>query len=133
MKLDKQLNAIKKKIVGPKFYVIELVCGTTAYLGTCITYSLEEAIVIARKQFTMMLKEEVNPLSIVLGKYAVHEVEDIIRQSVELVNNDIKTDKNALMKKIVETKDAELYAANVSIFNDVEKKYLLEKMSLKKP
>jgi len=132
MNLNKQIAAIKKKIVDPKFYVVELFCGTTAYLSTTIAYSLEEAISIVKKQLTANVKD-IDLQIMTVGRYDIYSISDIIKQSIKFSTREVSMDKNELMKKIIETKNTKLYAENITIFTESEKKYLLEKMSLKKP
>lgn len=132
MNLHQIISSIKKKIVSPKVYAIELDCGSMAFLNICVAYSLEEAMMMTRKAILRDPRKSGYDLAgWNLRKYAFKELESLFNESIdiELSNNtDTIVDKNELMKRIISTHDINLYHENISIFSEPEKKMLNKKL-----
>jgi hypothetical protein len=130
MNLQKLISTIKKKIISPRIYAIELLCRQYTHLTIQIAYTFEEAFSIALKNLKETLQDRYDRNAVVLGKYVSKDIHTAITESTELVMlEDEIGDKNVLMRKILETKNVELYHENLSIFTESEKKLLNEKLT----
>lgn len=125
-KINLSLNSRRTK---PSVYALELTCRELSYLYLTSAYSLEEAIMLAKKQILFeFAKTSIPPTEWQLRKYVYSSLESLISQN-SLINIDIhelKIDKNKLMKRIIEEKNTKLLNINKKLFTIAEKKMLLD-------
>jgi len=134
--LQAVISTIKKKIVSPKIFAIELDCEVIAFLHLCTAYSLEEALHKTREEIKKDARKNQPGLPTwQLRKYAIAEIADLVNENSTLQfipSANESLDKNQLMQKIVNEKNTELFHENLSLFSENEKKLLNEKLTLDK-
>lgn len=130
--LQKIVTAIKKRIIKPKVFAIEMDCGVMAYLHLGTAYSLEEALQEARKAILKdPTKRQIEISAWNLKKYAFKSIDELVMEStsLELLPGEMTLDKNALMQKIIDEKDVSLFHENLSLFTVPEKQMLNDKLT----
>lgn len=124
----------KKKIISPRIYAIELLDRSNSYLFVVIAHTFEEAFSKSVKQLKERFDsrhEVFDRATIAMGKYISKDLEDAVTEFTEFAIESDITDKNTLMKKIIDTKNVELFHDNLTIFSDSEKKMLNAKLTSK--
>jgi len=130
--LQKLVSTIKKRIVKPKVYAIELDCGVMAYLHLGMAYSLEEALQEASRALLKdPTKRQVEISAWHLRKYAFKPVDELINEasSLEILPGEVSMDKNQLMQRIVDEKNVDLFHENLSLFSVPERQILNDKLT----
>lgn len=122
---------LKRKIVMPKVYAVEMKTSNKSILWMGVAYSLEEAI---RKARNMALKEYTSTRMghWSVGKYTYESLETLVVAGCDLQLKPEETweTKDVLMKKIIDTKDKKLFDANRSRFTTTELQLLQDKLNV---
>lgn len=132
--LFKILSDVKRKLVEPKIYALTLMSGGSSYLGLVAAYSLEEALGKARR---LAVKDHPNLFTeksmLSLGMHTCESIDSLLGDvmDMKLEKQEVGDDKNKLMARIIETKDATLLAENRSKFSEPEVAFLEEKIKTK--
>lgn len=128
-KLQKINLSIKEQLMKPNVYAMELICRELSYMYMTSAYSLEEAVMLAKKQILFEFAQtSISPAEWQLRKYVYSSLESLISQNL-LINISIgeqKVDKNKLMKQIIEEKNTKLLNNNKKLFTSAEKKMLTD-------
>lgn len=134
MNEQKLIASLKKKIVSPRIYAIEMISGAHTYLYLSVAHTFEEAFSKCLKQLKERFDKQnkvFDRATVAMGKYISIDLEEAITECIEFsIENNI-TDKNILMKKIIDTKDVELFHENLTIFTEHEKTLINEKLTSK--
>lgn len=140
----KIISSIRQKWVAPRVYGIVLKVKGFQQLSLQSAYSLEEAIIKAKKE---LLKNKISGVSnydVDMSKIDMFchiETEELfadyfenkMTELTEEPKNDLTLGekKNLLMKRIVETKDLKLLEENRSVFSKAEVEYLTGEINKK--
>ena len=131
MDLFKLTQQLRKKRVDPKIYavVIKRAADGSSYLWQGIEYSLDGALSRARQNIAKSTK--VNPLEWTIFLHGCESIKELVSKAIEISVDGVQTkkaDKNALMQKIVDTKDVKLFNENKKKFNKQEIKLIKESL-----
>ena len=130
-KLQKIDLSIKEQIMKPNVYALELVCRELSYMYVTSAFSLEEAIMLAKKQIALeFAKSSIIATDFSLRKYVYVSLESLISQNslINITSGSQKQNKNQLMKQIIEEKNTNLFNKNIKLFTNAEKRMLIAKL-----
>ena len=130
-KLQKIDLSIKEQIMKPNVYALELVCRELSYMYVTSAFSLEEAIMLAKKQIALeFAKSSIIATDFSLRKYVYVSLESLISQNslINITGGSQKQNKNQLMKQIIEEKNTNLFNKNIKLFTKAEKRMLIAKL-----
>ena len=130
-KLQKIDLSIKEQIMKPNVYALELVCRELSYMYVTSAFSLEEAIMQAKKQIALeFAKSSIIATDFSLRKYVYVSLESLISQNslINITGGSQKQNKNQLMKQIIEEKNTNLFNKNIKLFTNAEKRMLIAKL-----
>ena len=130
-KLQKIDLSIKEQIMKPNVYALELVCRELSYMYVTSAFSLEEAIMQAKKQIALeFAKSSIIATDFSLRKYVYVSLESLISQNslINITSGSQKQNKNQLMKQIIEEKNTNLFNKNIKLFTNAEKRMLIAKL-----
>ena len=130
-KLQKIDLSIKEQIMKPNVYALELVCRELSYMYVTSAFSLEEAIMQAKKQIALeFAKSSIIATDFSLRKYVYVSLESLISQNslINITSGSQKQNKNQLMKQIIEEKNTNLFNKNIKLFTKAEKRMLIAKL-----
>jgi len=130
-KLQKIDLSIKEQIMKPNVYALELVCRELSYMYVTSAFSLEEAIMLAKKQIALeFAKSSIIATDFSLRKYVYVSLESLISQNslINITGGSQKQNKNQLMKQIIEEKNTNLFNKNIKLFTNAEKRMLIAKL-----
>jgi len=130
-KLQKIDLSIKEQIMKPNVYALELVCRELSYMYVTSAFSLEEAIMLAKKQIALeFAKSSIIATDFSLRKYVYVSLESLISQNslINITSGSQKQNKNQLMKQIIEEKNTNLFNKNIKLFTKAEKRMLIAKL-----
>ena len=130
-KLQKIDLSIKEQIMKPNVYALELVCRELSYMYVTSAFSLEEAIMQAKKQIALeFAKSAIIATDFSLRKYVYVSLENLISQNslINITGGSQKQNKNQLMKQIIEEKNTNLFNKNIKLFTNAEKRMLIAKL-----
>ena len=130
-KLQKIDLSIKEQIMKPNVYALELVCRELSYMYVTSAFSLEEAIMQAKKQIALeFAKSAIIATDFSLRKYVYVSLENLISQNslINITSGSQKQNKNQLMKQIIEEKNTNLFNKNIKLFTKAEKRMLIAKL-----
>ena len=130
-KLQKIDLSIKEQIMKPNVYALELVCRELSYMYVTSAFSLEEAIMQAKKQIALeFAKSSIIATDFSLRKYVYVSLESLISQNslINITGGSQKQNKNQLMKQIIEEKNTNLFNKNIKLFTKAEKRMLIAKL-----
>lgn len=136
---DNILSNIKGENILPKIYAILLGNNNQEYLGICVAYSLEDAILSVKREAHSGAQMDVritrtnlwSILSMEDLKKKIFQTE-VILQTAEPPDSRIMTDAsfvNSVMREIVDKKDLDLYDKIKHNFNKNERQYLENKLN----
>ena len=96
-KLQKIDLSIKEQIMKPNVYALELVCRELSYMYVTSAFSLEEAIMLAKKQIALeFAKSSIIATDFSLRKYVYVSLESLISQNslINITGGSQKQNKN---------------------------------------
>jgi hypothetical protein len=116
-------KGIKSKEMYPKIFAILIKSGVVEFLYQGVNYSFDEAIVSAISEAEKIAGNPKNNWQIYMFNWITLDDLNlkILRENF-IVDKNIN--KNDLMKKIIESKDENLFNENISIFNEFEIKLI---------
>lgn len=140
MNLLKYVSKIKRKTVEPKVYAVVFahLSKGEQHLYHGVHYSLEDAYAAFRSEQKKEGKWKDNDdgawkpqmwTMTALSTFLAEASEDSI-EIEEATPDETEDNKNALIKRIVATKDKKLFEANKDKFSENETKYIMEKLKL---
>lgn len=134
-------QSVKSRLQKPRVYALTLERPGVGQSVSCVlAFDLEEAVVKAKEVLMTSCKmtaEEAHQwkLNLFVRKSleeVVAEATDLSIQEAKVVPNVMISEKNMLMQKIIDTKDAALLRRSKKQFTETEVKYLTERLALPK-
>lgn len=127
---------LKKKTIEPKAYAIELKSEDYNMIHLSAAYSLEEAMLNAKRYAAK--KHSFKLIEWSLGKYTTVEINTLVEPMLENTNNTTikeknkRFNKNKLMSKIIETQDAKLFQQMLELLTEEEIQFINDKLRKKR-
>lgn len=127
---------LKKEVIEPSVYAIELKSESYNMLHISTAYSLEEAIFNAKRHAAVQYNFELPNWSI--GKYSFVDLHTLTKDVLEtnkkvtLAEKNKLFDKNKLMSKIIETQDAKLFQQMLELLTEEEILFINDKLRKKR-
>lgn len=117
------IDQLKSQVIKPKVYGIVLRVNAMQYLSMQAAFSLEEAFGIAKENFKRD-NPTVSMASVVLEMFVQGELIEIFSPFLTAKVQKEESDKNTLMKQIIDGKDLKLFQEHKALFTENEQKYL---------
>lgn len=138
-------TTLKRRLTEPKVYALVIKVNQNMALYTGVHFSLEEAYTAARRRNAARIGKSSNDTDHELWMWEIMSIQAINdlsspqepielkeAQKIELTSDDmvgqLSTMKNDLMKKIIDTKDKEMFDKAKSMFSDSEQRLILDRL-----
>lgn len=131
-------QTVKSRLQKPRVYAITLERPGVGQSVSCVlAFDLEEAVVKAKEVLMVSCKmsaEEAHQWK--LNLFVRKSLEEVVAEATDLsiheapvVPDVMTTDKNRLMRRIIDTKDHALFRRSKKQFTETEVKYLMERIA----
>jgi len=138
MSITKIISKIKKKLISPSIYVVDMEANDLSIMHISLTYSLEEALELARAFLRQQQPtSQIPSYTWKLNKYHITTIDKLIKENILLefetpaIKKKEVSPTNALMQQIIDTKDIKLFQTSKNKFNNSELAMLKNKLNIK--
>lgn len=121
------VDNLRSRIQKPKIFSMVLNSGQFSHLSQQAAFSLEEAFGYAREEFVAQ-NPNANPGNMNIQMFIQSETTALFSRFLDIKFVEDEEDKNGLMKRIIDNKDAQLLEENKTKFSENELRYLLTEL-----